>query len=89
MDPESPRGGLPLTVRLEPAAEARHEVGALLAVDAEHGLEQFLGHGGGAHAPNEWLIVESSNPKVAGFADQARLYADFLYDVAKEGQKDR
>ena len=47
------------------------------------------GRGGGAHAPNEWLIVDSSNPKVAGFAGQARLYADFMYEVAKEGQKGR
>ena len=44
------------------------------------------GRGGGAHAPNEWFIVESTNPKVAGFADQARLYADFLYDVASAGR---
>ncbi len=44
------------------------------------------GRGGGAHAPNEWFIIESSNPKVAGFADQARLYADFLYEVARAGR---
>ncbi len=43
------------------------------------------GRGGGAHAPNEWFIVDSSNPKVAGFAEQARLYADFLYEVARLG----
>jgi len=41
------------------------------------------GRGGGAHAPNEWFIVESYNPKVAGFADQAKIYADMLYEVAK------
>ena len=40
----------------------------------------------GAHAPNEWFIVESTNPKVAGFADQARLYADFMYEVANAGR---
>ena len=45
-----------------------------------------VGRGGGAHAPNEWLIVESSNPKVAGFAEQARLYADFMYEVANAGR---
>ena len=45
-----------------------------------------VGRGGGAHAPNEWFIVESSNPKVEGFAGQARIYADFLYEVAKAGR---
>jgi acetylornithine deacetylase/succinyl-diaminopimelate desuccinylase-like protein len=45
-----------------------------------------VGRGGGAHAPNEWFIVDSSNPKVAGFAGQAQIYADFLYEVAKAGR---
>ena len=45
-----------------------------------------VGRGGGAHAPNEWFLIESSNPKVAGFAEQARIYADFLYEVAKSGR---
>jgi acetylornithine deacetylase/succinyl-diaminopimelate desuccinylase-like protein len=45
------------------------------------------GRGGGAHAPNEWFLVESSNPKVAGFAEQAQVYADFLYEVAGVGKK--
>lgn len=47
------------------------------------------GRGGGAHAPNEWFLVESSNPKVAGFAEQARVYADFLYEFAKAAPKKR
>jgi acetylornithine deacetylase/succinyl-diaminopimelate desuccinylase-like protein len=41
-----------------------------------------IGRGGGAHAPNEWFLIESSNPKVAGLDEQAMLYADFLYAVA-------
>ena len=41
------------------------------------------GRGGGAHAPNEWFLVESSNPKVLGFDGQAILFADFLYEVAR------
>ena len=41
------------------------------------------GRGGGAHAPDEWLLIESSNPKVLGFDGQAILYADFLYEVAR------
>jgi len=41
------------------------------------------GRGGGAHAPDEWLLIDSTNPKTAGFDDQAILFADFLYDVAR------
>jgi hypothetical protein len=41
------------------------------------------GRGGGAHAPDEWLLIDSSNPKVLGFDGQAMLYADFLYEVAR------
>ena len=47
------------------------------------------GRGGGAHAPDEWLLVESSNPKVLGFDGQAILYADFLYEVARSGSNKR
>ncbi len=47
------------------------------------------GRGGGAHAPNEWLLVVSDNPKVAGFAEQAKIYADLLYEVARLGKKGR
>ena len=42
-----------------------------------------IGRGGGAHAPDEWLLIDSSNPKVAGFDEQAVMYADFLYEVAR------
>jgi acetylornithine deacetylase/succinyl-diaminopimelate desuccinylase-like protein len=47
------------------------------------------GRGGGAHAPNEWFLIESSNPKVAGFTEQAGVYADFLYEVARTAKKKR
>jgi acetylornithine deacetylase/succinyl-diaminopimelate desuccinylase-like protein len=47
------------------------------------------GRGGGAHAPNEWLLIESSNPKVLGFDGQAILFADFLYEVARTAKKQR
>lgn len=41
-----------------------------------------LGRGGGAHAPNEWYLIESTNPKVAGIDEAAMFYVDFLYEVA-------
>ena len=46
-----------------------------------------IGRGGGAHAPDEWMLIESSNPKVAGIDEQAILYADFLYAVADAAKK--
>ena len=41
------------------------------------------GRGGGAHAPDEWLLIESVNPKVRDFDGQAKLYVDYLYEVAQ------
>lgn len=44
-----------------------------------------LGHGNGAHAPNEYYLIESSNPKVKGMDDAALAYVDFFYQVAATG----
>jgi acetylornithine deacetylase/succinyl-diaminopimelate desuccinylase-like protein len=41
-----------------------------------------LGHGSGAHAPDEYMIVESRTPAVAGFREAAMGYVDFLYEMA-------
>ena len=41
-----------------------------------------LGHGSGAHAPDEYFVVESSNPNVAGVVEAAMAYVDFFYQVA-------
>lgn len=41
-----------------------------------------LGHGGGAHAPDEFFVVESSNPRVAGWDDAVRSYIDYLDALA-------
>jgi len=45
-----------------------------------------VGRGGGAHAPDEWLLVESSNPKVAGYEQQAVMFVDYLYEVDRAAQ---
>lgn len=42
-----------------------------------------LGRGGGEHAPNEWYLVDSSNPKIAGLDENAMFYVSFLYDASK------
>ena len=41
-----------------------------------------LGHGSGAHAPDEYFVVESTNPKIKGFASAVRSYAEYLYELA-------
>ena len=42
-----------------------------------------LGHGSGAHAPDEYFVIESTNPKVAGFDGAARSFVDYLYELAQ------
>jgi acetylornithine deacetylase/succinyl-diaminopimelate desuccinylase-like protein len=41
-----------------------------------------LGHGNGAHAPNEYFVIDSSNPKVAGLVGSTMGFVDFLYEMA-------
>lgn len=41
-----------------------------------------MGHGSGAHAPDEYYLIESTNPKVAGLVEATMGYADFLYQLA-------
>jgi acetylornithine deacetylase/succinyl-diaminopimelate desuccinylase-like protein len=41
-----------------------------------------LGHGNGAHAPNEYYVIESANPKVQGIAGAIRSQVDYLYELA-------
>ncbi len=41
-----------------------------------------LGHGSGAHAPDEYYVVESSNPKVMGYDGAVRSFVEYLYELA-------
>ena len=41
-----------------------------------------LGHGDGAHAPNENYLIESTNPKVQSMDGAVRSYVEFLYAMA-------
>ncbi len=41
-----------------------------------------LGHGDGAHAPNEYYIIESANPNVQGFDGAALSFVDYFYELA-------
>ena len=42
-----------------------------------------LGHGSGAHAPNEYYVIESANPKIQGIDGAARSHVEYLYELAK------
>ncbi len=42
-----------------------------------------LGHGGGAHAPDEYYVIESTNPKVEGFDGAAMSFVRYFYELAK------
>lgn len=41
-----------------------------------------LGHGDGAHAPDEYFLVESSDAKVLGLDGAVRSFVDYLYALA-------
>jgi acetylornithine deacetylase/succinyl-diaminopimelate desuccinylase-like protein len=41
-----------------------------------------LGHGSGAHAPDEYYVIESTDPKFQGLDGAVRSYVDYLYDLA-------
>jgi acetylornithine deacetylase/succinyl-diaminopimelate desuccinylase-like protein len=42
-----------------------------------------LGYGGGAHAPDEFFLIDSANPKVAGLDGAAASYVDLLFALAE------
>src|SRR6266566_4452354 len=42
-----------------------------------------LGHGSGAHAPDEYYVIESKNPKVQGMDGAALSHVEFLYELAQ------
>ena len=44
-----------------------------------------IGRGGGAQAPNEWFLIRSANPKVAGLDEATMLFVDLLYEIAATG----
>jgi acetylornithine deacetylase/succinyl-diaminopimelate desuccinylase-like protein len=41
-----------------------------------------LGHGSGAHAPDEYYVIESKNPKVQGMDGAVRSFVEYLYEIA-------
>jgi acetylornithine deacetylase/succinyl-diaminopimelate desuccinylase-like protein len=41
-----------------------------------------LGHGDGAHAPDEYYVIETANPKVQGLDGAVQSYVEYLYELA-------
>jgi acetylornithine deacetylase/succinyl-diaminopimelate desuccinylase-like protein len=41
-----------------------------------------LGHGSGAHAPDEYYVIESANPKIQGFDGAVRSFVEYLAELA-------
>jgi acetylornithine deacetylase/succinyl-diaminopimelate desuccinylase-like protein len=42
-----------------------------------------LGHGSGAHAPDEYYVIESTNPKIQGYDGAVQSFVEYLYELAK------
>ena len=50
------------------------------------GAIQFgFGHGSGAHAPDEYYLIESKSPKIQGVDGAVRSHVEFLYELAAAG----
>ena len=41
-----------------------------------------LGHGSGAHGPDEYYLIESKTPKVHGYDGAVRSHVDYLFELA-------
>ena len=41
-----------------------------------------MGHGSGAHAPDEYFVIESANPKVQGIDGAVLSHVEYLYQMA-------
>jgi acetylornithine deacetylase/succinyl-diaminopimelate desuccinylase-like protein len=42
-----------------------------------------LGHGSGAHAPDEYYLIESTNPKIQGYDGAVMSFVEYLYELGK------
>ena len=42
-----------------------------------------LGHGSGAHAPDEYFVIDSANPNIQGYDGAVMSFVEYLYELAK------
>jgi acetylornithine deacetylase/succinyl-diaminopimelate desuccinylase-like protein len=41
-----------------------------------------LGHGGGAHAPDEYYVIDSTHPKIRGFDGAVLSFVEYLFELS-------
>jgi acetylornithine deacetylase/succinyl-diaminopimelate desuccinylase-like protein len=56
--------------------------GAPLHMAASH---YGMGYGTGQHAPNEFYLIDSTNPRILGMDDATFAYVQYLYQIAAAG----
>ena len=42
-----------------------------------------LGHGSGAHAPDEYYVIDSTNPKIQGMDGAVMSFVEYLYELGR------
>jgi acetylornithine deacetylase/succinyl-diaminopimelate desuccinylase-like protein len=42
-----------------------------------------LGHGSGAHAPDEYYLIDSTHPKIQGYDGAVMSFVEYLYELAQ------
>ena len=57
--------------------------GVVFTATAPVGGRSFgAGRGGGAHAPDEWLLIEAAIPRSRALRSRREIFADYLYEIA-------
>ena len=76
------RAGFVTTMRLRNAGSYPGYVftGPPLSLAAGH---FGLGYGNGAHSPDEFYVIDATNPKIQGFDGAAMSFVEYLYELAK------
>ncbi|HEU5171415.1 MAG TPA: M20/M25/M40 family metallo-hydrolase, partial [Gemmatimonadales bacterium] len=73
--------GVPVTVAPRGAGSAPYYVFTDLGLPM---VQVGIGHGSGAHAPNEYVVVEpGAGSRVAGLVEMEKFYVDLLYALAE------
>jgi hypothetical protein len=65
------------------AGEAATETGQVFFVSSACSRNFGLGEGSGAHAPDEYYIIESANPKIQDFDGAVMSFVEYLHELAK------
>jgi hypothetical protein len=45
--------------------------------------KEMIANGSGAHAPDEYYVIESANPKIQSFDGAVMSFVEYLYELAK------